>query len=470
MTGRILIVDPVVTSRIVLKVKLAAAYYAVAHAANLADARRLINRNPPDLIFCEHRLMDGPITNLLMDIRGQSIPVIALVPDDNPGLRNEMLSLGVEDVISRPYDEAVLQARVRTLLRRHSERNDLDLQSGTTAALGLAESPVLFVRRARIGIVAQTARTSRLWAEDLRQRTDHVVQSLAASDVIPTMQGDAPLDALVLGLSSTSPRTRLDLIAGLRARQESKTLAILGVGCTNCANTVATALDTGVGDVMPLGFEPGETLIRVDRLLAHRAEAARRRSSLKAGLEAAVTDPLTGLHNRRYALSFLDRLTRNHCNDANPLALMILDLDHFKRINDSFGHSIGDCVLREFAARIQNVLSPDDLFARVGGEEFLIARPRTPLADASDLANDLCRIVKETPFAQSAIPGGVSVSISVGLAMYDGRGHTTDASAEPTTLGLPNYAINNLIEQADVALYAAKSSGRDKVQVARYAA
>jgi len=467
MTGRILIIDPVVTSRIVLKVKLAAAYYAVAHAANLADARRLINGHPPDLIFCEHSLMDGSIADLLVDIGGQSIPVIALIPDNDAELRRDMLSLGVEDVISRPYDEAVLQARVRTLLRRYAERNDLGLQSGTTAALGLAEPPAMFRQRARIGIVAHSARASRIWADELRQHTDHAIVSLAAADVIPTMHSSAPLDCLVLGLSETSARARLDLIAGLRARRESKSLAILGIGCSDCASTVATALDTGAGDVMPLGFEPCETLLRIDRLLNRRAEAERRRNSLKAGLEAAVTDPLTGLHNRRYALSFLDRLSCQGSTDASPLALMLLDLDHFKRINDTFGHSIGDCVLREFALRIRTALTSEDLFARVGGEEFLVARPDTSLADASLLANSLCQTVKDEPFVSKFVPGGVTISVSVGLAMYDGSG---GPDGPRRSRGLPNYSINSLIEQADVALYAAKSSGRDKVEVARAAA
>ena len=125
-----------------------------------------------------------------------SIPVIALIPDNDAALRCQMLGLGVEDVISRPYDEAVLQARVRTLLRRFAERNELELQSGTTAALGLAEAPALFKNRARIGIVADSARASRVWADELRQRTDHAI-SMAAADVIPAMHGTTPLDGLV---------------------------------------------------------------------------------------------------------------------------------------------------------------------------------------------------------------------------------------------------------------------------------
>ncbi len=465
-----MIIDPVVTSRIVLKVKLAAAYYSVAHAANLADARRLIHGNPPDLIFCEHELMDGTICDLMDDIGGQSIPVIALVPDNDSTLRLDMLSLGVEDVISRPYDETILQARVRTLLRHCAEQDDLGLHSGTTAALGLAETPGHFKRRARIGVVAKSARLSRIWADEIRQRTRHEVVSLAAADVIPTMQGSAPLDGLALGLSEKSARARLDLVATLRALPESKTLAILGIGCEDSANTVATALDTGIGDVMPLGFEPAETLKRIDRLLDRRAAAERRRSTLRAGLEAAVTDPLTGLHNRRYALSFLNRLTGRDKPTAPPLAVMLLDLDHFKRINDSFGHGIGDCVLREFALRIRGGLTPEDLFARVGGEEFLVARPATSLTEASVLANQLCGLVKSAPFVQNFIPGGIELSVSVGLAMYD-AGAAPFAPADPSEInGAQNYPVHALIEQADLALYAAKSSGRNKVQVARAAA
>jgi diguanylate cyclase (GGDEF)-like protein len=171
-------------------------------------------------------------------------------------------------------------------------------------------------------------------------------------------------------------------------------------------------------------------------------------------LRSGFTDVLTGWHNRRYLqLRLAEELARARRNQTQ-LACLMLDVDHFKRINDTFGHVAGDAVLRELANRIDAEVRASDVSARYGGEEFVILLPRTEASAAVGLAERIRRAVSASPYV---LPGGSSVTVtaSIGIAGI-----------------LPSVKANDLktigealIARADVALYRAKSAGRDQVAV-----
>ena len=160
---------------------------------------------------------------------------------------------------------------------------------------------------------------------------------------------------------------------------------------------------------------------------------------------AALRDPLTKAYNKKY---FADQLqteiaySRRH---RTPLSLIIFDLDHFKNINDTYGHVAGDMVLIQMADAVQGMLRAEDVFARYGGEEFVIILRGIPLQDSGVLAERIRRHIEQTPFmsGETRLP----VTVSVGVAEYDKE--TEDAMI--------------LVEQADMALYAAKQAGRNRV-------
>lgn len=170
-----------------------------------------------------------------------------------------------------------------------------------------------------------------------------------------------------------------------------------------------------------------------------------------------MTDALTGLHNRRYAEPHLARIAAHAAAAGRRFAVMVIDIDRFKAVNDTLGHAAGDAVLVEVAARLKGNLRAVDLIARIGGEEFLIALPDTTLEAARGTAERLRRIVADTAVR---LPGGGSakVTISVGLAM----GGAGDSDGET--------GMQALVARADRALLAAKSDGRDRVTVSLSAA
>ena len=159
--------------------------------------------------------------------------------------------------------------------------------------------------------------------------------------------------------------------------------------------------------------------------------------------ELAVTDELTGIPNRR---AFMNE-ARNIYNLSErygwPFSLAIADLDHFKTINDTYGHGRGDDVLRDFAALVQKNIRRSDLFARIGGEEFILLMPKTNYRDAREVADKLRRAVEKHPFAH-----GERVTISLGI-VESGKGSSLDS----------------LFRDADTALYRAKKEGRNRVEV-----
>ena len=171
------------------------------------------------------------------------------------------------------------------------------------------------------------------------------------------------------------------------------------------------------------------------------------RTNLDQSLEAAVTDPLTGLHNRRYMTSQLDALVARAVRDGRPVSALLLDIDHFKKINDSFGHDAGDEVLREFAVRLASNVRAVDLPCRFGGEEFVVVMPETALGDAERIAERIRMHVSGAPFRVSGGKEVLSVTISIGVAATFGAADTPD----------------HLLKRADEALYEAKASGRNRV-------
>ncbi len=177
---------------------------------------------------------------------------------------------------------------------------------------------------------------------------------------------------------------------------------------------------------------------------------ANRASLMRSGF----TDVLTGWNNRRYlSIRLAEELARARRDQSGIVALM-LDIDHFKRVNDTWGHAAGDAVLRELASRIESQVRASDVAARFGGEEFVVLLPNTEAASAKLLAERIRKAISNTPFD---LPGGESVTMTVSIGISEVCPGPDDR--ELKTLG------DSLIARADVALYAAKSAGRDQVIV-----
>ncbi len=174
---------------------------------------------------------------------------------------------------------------------------------------------------------------------------------------------------------------------------------------------------------------------------------------------SGLTDILTGWHNRRYLERRLPEEVARARRHRQPLSGLLLDVDHFKRVNDEYGHGAGDRVLREFARRVRDTLRATDVTVRYGGEEFAVLLPQTALADAAELAERIRQGVAAAPF-DIGPERRVDITVSIGGAeVCPGTGQASDARVAQA-----------LLSAADTALYRAKSEGRNRVACAREAA
>ncbi|MBL7090132.1 GGDEF domain-containing protein [Acidovorax sp.] len=166
----------------------------------------------------------------------------------------------------------------------------------------------------------------------------------------------------------------------------------------------------------------------------------------------AALDPLTGVANRRSLIAALDRDVARAQRMREPMALMMVDIDHFKDVNDQYGHPAGDRVLCSVVNVLRHRVRAQDLVGRYGGEEFMVLLPDTGLVGAEQLARELCKAVEESRCPVESVPGpGIAVTVSIGV--FGGRLDSGDS-------------WDMLIAAADRALYQAKNNGRNRVEVA----
>jgi two-component system, cell cycle response regulator len=461
--GSILIVDAIATNRIVLKVKLASAYYAVTQAGSLAEATRAACAVPPDLVITALDLEDGSAADLCARMASHpatdGVPVLAIGNRDQQERRMATLAAGAEDVMLRPLDETLLLGRVRSLIRARLTAQEWHMRDDTSRALGLAEPTSDFGPQGHCVLLGPDKAQLQGWARALRPLLRSRLSLAHPGDSIKeAAAGGAAPDVFVLALPTNpvSGAAALRPISTLRTSAATRHAGILVLQTAPDPTLAAQALDLGADDLMTEGFDPGELALRLKALLRRKRMGEQLRATVRTGLRAAICDPLTGLHNRRYAMPHLARMADHAVASGRPCAVMLADLDHFKQINDHYGHASGDAVLVEVARRLRGALRAVDMVARMGGEEFLVVMPGTSLPEAEAVATRLCEGIGGRPFEVpgSAVPIPVTVSIGMALGGI-----------------LPPDGVERsgewLLEQADRALYAAKLRGRNQVKLSR---
>lgn len=465
MHGKILIVDTIPTNRIALKVKLAAAFYTVVQAGSVAEAEAAVAAQSPDLIIAAPYFADGDCIRLARRVttrmNGGTVPILVQAQGLAAEERVRILAAGIDEVIAQPVPDGLLLAQVRGLLRSQASASEWSIRDDTARALGMAEAAAEFETAPSVRLVATDPLTTRRWRAALASRIN-----ARFSTTLPqgATEGDDAPDIFVVALGQDMPEMALSLLSSLRAKASTRHTAILMLQDHSDDAAAARALDLGADAVMQTEFDADELALRLRRLARRKQMADQLRNTVQTGLEAAVSDPLTGLHNRRYAMPHLARVAERALAQGKTFAVIVADLDHFKAVNDTYGHAAGDAVLVETARRLRENLRGADMVARIGGEEFLIVLPGIRLPQARAAATRLCRLISDTPFETEA-GATLQATISIGLAIGGGEAQASEAKDAPAEA----YA-RKLVAQADEALYAAKTRGRNCVRLSRPAA
>ncbi len=451
MTARILIVDDLPTNTRLLEAKLSAEYYQVASAADGFTAISIAQSWQPDLILLDVMMpeMDGYETcrRLKDDAATMHIPVVMVTALGEPGERLRGLEAGADDFLTKPVEYDTLLARVRSLVRLKRLLDEWRLRGETARALGLtAESlapPSVAGARALVvddwDLGAQTVQDALSREGILPGRAAAEAEALALTAAIP-------FDLVVLSLSLTA-EDPLRLASRLRAIDATQDIPLLLIAEPEQKDRILRGFDLGANDWLLRPIDENELRARARNQIRRKFYQDRLRADLGSALEMALTDPLTGFYNQRYLMRHLRGLMA--IAQTGGIAVMMIDVDHFKTINDRYGHPAGDRALKAVAEMLRGRIRVFDSIARYGGEEFVVVMPGTGAQDAAMAAERLRDSIEHMEFIPE--PGAThQVTVSIGVAFSDARNHNAEL----------------LLQAADQAMYLAKRSGRNRVEMA----
>ncbi|MBI1210808.1 MAG: PleD family two-component system response regulator [Alphaproteobacteria bacterium] len=452
MTARVLVVDDIPANVKLLEAKLGAEYFDVVTAGSGPEALRKVEEEKPDIILLDVMMpgMDGfeVCQRIKQNPATAHLPVIMVTALDQVSDRVQGLESGADDFLTKPVNDVALFARVRSLVRLKTMVDELRLRQATGESMGLAEeNENAFIEnpgRGRILVVEDREQSALRIAETLSRDHDVEVVGDVNEALVRAKGGDYDL---VIPSLSLDRQDGLRFCATLRSLDATRQTPLLVIVDEGDMKRLVRALDIGVNDYLMRPVERSELVARVRTQLRRKRYADRLRHSLQLSLEMAITDQLTGLFNRRYMSRHLNTLISNAGSTGKPVSFLILDIDFFKKINDTYGHDVGDDVLREFANRVSHNVRGIDLACRYGGEEFVVVMPDTDMTFAYMVAERLRQSVADIPFNISVPPGQIAVTISIGVTASEGAADTAEA----------------LLRRADQALYRAKRDGRNRV-------
>jgi two-component system, cell cycle response regulator len=454
MSARILIVDDVAANRIIQQARLAAAFYEPILAADGSTCLAIAREERPDLVLLDLGLPDIPGLEVLRQLRrdpaSRDIPVIALA-GPRAEERLAAFAAGADDVMNRPANERLLLARVRNLLRLKAE-SDFPAQDALQIT-ALAEAPAPFELQGIIALVAAQPADAeglrRALSGQLRDRIVVLSRREALAEVATSDGRDGLPEVFILQDDGQNPSGTLRLLSELKSHQATRHAAVCVVGPAGEGDEAAMAFDLGADDAVGPRVTAEELALRTRGLLRRKRHSDRQRARMQDGLRLAMRDPLTGLYNRRFATPQLTSVAVQAREEGSPFAVMVMDLDRFKQVNDLYGHAAGDQVLVEVARRLTANLRDTDVLARIGGEEFLAILPRSSMDTAQRVAERLCQVMEDDPIRLTS-GEELSVTVSIGVAVAG-------------TQGDHSFAVERLVEQADLALLESKGAGRNQV-------
>jgi two-component system, cell cycle response regulator len=447
----VLIVDDIPTNVRLLEARLTAEYFEAQTASSGPEALDIAGAGGIDVILLDVMMpgMDGfeVCARLKSDPQTQHIPVLMVTALDQPSDKVRGLEAGADDFLTKPVDDIQLMARVRSLVRLKALTDELRARARTGQEIAIEDAMRVLERRdvtdGRVLLIETDARHAERVKNALLGTARVDVLLNPADAALAVSAGEYELALVSMTMGEFDP---LRVCSQMRTAETTRTLPIILIAEESDRPRVVRGLDLGVNDFIMRPVERNELRARVKTQIRRQRYAGELRRSVSNTLALAVTDELTGLYNRRYFDRHLALMLEKAREQARDMAVMLIDMDFFKSVNDTHGHDVGDAVLREFADRLRRNIRGVDLACRFGGEEFVVLMPDTDFRQAQGVAERVRMSVSERSFP-AADGRPLAVTISIGVALNE---HVADS---------PEL----ILKRADIALYRAKREGRNRV-------
>lgn len=453
MPARVLVVDDVPANLKILEAKLTAEYFEILMAPNGMTALELALREQPDLILLDVMMpgMDGfeVCRRLKQDPNTVHIPVVMVTALSDAQDRIKGLEAGADDFLTKPVNDLILLSRVKSLTRLKSIMDEWRLREATSGQFGGAPASAALMSdenmSGRVLVIESDRFTSGKMRTALENKSCTVTLAATAREATELADNQA-YDLIIVSLF-LEDGDGLRLCSHFRSAAKTRGLPILLVIEQEQLQGLVKGLEMGVNDYLIRPIDGNELWARVRTQLRRKRYHDLLQEDYQRSLSLALTDSLTGLYNRRYLTSHLESMVERARTGAKPLSVLMIDIDYFKAVNDTYGHAAGDEVLRATAIEIGRGVREFDLTARIGGEEFVVVMPDTTGAAAMGVAERLCNSIAGHQVQVASLDKSLNVTASIGIA---------------TLLG-PSESATNLLNRADEAMYRAKKSGRNRV-------
>lgn len=447
MAGRILIADSIANNRIALKAALAAEYF---ETTSVGDPEQLVNAVTtfnPDIILLATHLGDADgyaiCKKLKLNPLSSHISVMMFAHCDEQIEWGKALVNLVDDMQLFPAHSDLMMSRLRQMYRTKVELDTLKTHATATEQFGFDDSAITLPLhpqlKSNIAVIHAASKKSNFVVAPSIGHSYHLESGCKNAEILPNT------NLIVL----CGADAQFQLLSNLKADPHTKNIPVICVLSPMVTNQTKRIFELGGEDCLAADVSEDKINARIQSIVTAHRHKAHFTGILEQRVKEACFDPLTGIFNRRHAQKYLTTCFQTSTDNNRNLVAMMLDIDKFKVVNDTLGHVNGDIILQQITKRITKNIRTMDMVARMGGEEFLILIPDTTLEHALEVAERLRTVVEERPF--NLMAGKISQKITVSIGLAKRTAH--------------NKTANDLVHNADLALYKAKAKGRNCISV-----
>lgn len=391
-------------------------------ALNVETARDIIRRKRYDLVITDLNLPDSG-GNFISELLRNDLRVIVITGEENEECRSKLIKLSIVDYAIKSDVKTLVAYLIKTIQRLNDNRNTV---------IGICDDSKF--SRTLMGNLVELQNLAYIEFEDGQQVLDCLEGQHANIDILLT--------------DYEMPKVNgLELTRRIRHNFSDETLPIISLSGSGKIHLLAQFLKVGANDYLPKSFTNEEFLTRLNLTLDHLYMVRRYNKVIEELEHISILDFLTKLYNRHYFFSQIGHISADAIRKNIPYGIMMIDIDFFKKVNDTYGHHAGDVAIQHLATVLKDTARASDYCFRWGGEEFLVLIPSTTQDDSHQFAERMRKAIEASPVFVEDENLTFKITISIGVA-----------------LGVDKDA-NHIISKADAMLYEAKQAGRNCIKL-----